>query len=62
LLQDHEGDVTGEGLLFVWVPSEYRLGAVWNTCKVEVNSSVTVFGLGAVVSTFVASVVFEKNV
>lgn len=27
------------------------LGAVWNTCKVEVNSSVAVFGLGAVVST-----------
>ena len=26
------------------------LGAVWNTCKVEVNSSVAVFGLGAVVS------------
>jgi S-(hydroxymethyl)glutathione dehydrogenase/alcohol dehydrogenase len=25
------------------------LGAVWNTCKVEVNSSVAVFGLGAVV-------------
>merc|ERR1712157_221462 len=24
------------------------LGAVWNTCKVEVNSSVAVFGLGAV--------------
>jgi S-(hydroxymethyl)glutathione dehydrogenase/alcohol dehydrogenase len=28
------------------------LGAVWNTCKVEVNSSVAVFGLGAVVSFF----------
>ena len=27
---------------------ENRLGAVWNTCKVEVNSSVAVFGLGAV--------------
>ena len=26
------------------------LGAVWNTCKVETNSSVAVFGLGAVVS------------
>ncbi len=26
------------------------LGAVWNTCKVEVDSSVAVFGLGAVVS------------
>ena len=26
------------------------LGAVWNTCEVEVNSSVAVFGLGAVVS------------
>lgn len=25
------------------------LGAVWNTCKVEPNSSVAVFGLGAVV-------------
>lgn len=25
------------------------LGAVWNTCKVEVNSSVAVFGLGALV-------------
>jgi S-(hydroxymethyl)glutathione dehydrogenase / alcohol dehydrogenase len=25
------------------------LGAVWNTCKVEVHSSVAVFGLGAVV-------------
>ena len=25
------------------------LGAVWNTCKVEVNSTVAVFGLGAVV-------------
>ena len=24
------------------------LGAVWNTCKVEVNASVAVFGLGAV--------------
>ena len=24
------------------------LGAVWNTCKVEINSSVAVFGLGAV--------------
>jgi len=24
------------------------LGAVWNTCKVEVDSSVCVFGLGAV--------------
>lgn len=24
------------------------LGAVWNTCKVEANSSVAVFGLGAV--------------
>jgi Zn-dependent alcohol dehydrogenase len=23
-------------------------GAVWNTCKVEANSSVIVFGLGAV--------------
>ena len=28
------------------------LGAVWNTCEVEVNSSVAVFGLGAVVSSF----------
>lgn len=28
------------------------LGAVWNTCKVEVNSTVAVFGLGAVVSVF----------
>lgn len=28
------------------------LGAVWNTCKVEVNSTVAVFGLGAVVSNF----------
>ena len=28
----------------------FSLGAVWNTCKVEVNSSVAVFGLGAVVS------------
>jgi S-(hydroxymethyl)glutathione dehydrogenase/alcohol dehydrogenase len=28
------------------------LGAVWNTCKVEANSSVAVFGLGAVVSLF----------
>ena len=27
------------------------LGAVWNTCKVETDSSVAVFGLGAVVST-----------
>jgi S-(hydroxymethyl)glutathione dehydrogenase / alcohol dehydrogenase len=27
------------------------LGAVWNTCKVEPDSSVAVFGLGAVVST-----------
>jgi S-(hydroxymethyl)glutathione dehydrogenase / alcohol dehydrogenase len=27
------------------------LGAVWNTCKVETNSSVAVFGLGAVVRT-----------
>ena len=26
-------------------------GAVWNTCKVETNSTVAVFGLGAVVST-----------
>jgi S-(hydroxymethyl)glutathione dehydrogenase/alcohol dehydrogenase len=26
------------------------LGAVWNTCKVETDSSVAVFGLGAVVS------------
>ena len=26
------------------------LGAVWNTCKVETNSTVAVFGLGAVVS------------
>ena len=26
------------------------LGAVWNTCKVEYDSSVAVFGLGAVVS------------
>jgi S-(hydroxymethyl)glutathione dehydrogenase / alcohol dehydrogenase len=26
------------------------LGAVWNTCKVEPNSSVAVFGMGAVVS------------
>jgi S-(hydroxymethyl)glutathione dehydrogenase/alcohol dehydrogenase len=26
------------------------LGAVWNTCKVEVNSTVAVFGLGVVVS------------
>ena len=26
------------------------LGAVWNTCKVEPNSTVAVFGLGAVVS------------
>jgi D-arabinose 1-dehydrogenase-like Zn-dependent alcohol dehydrogenase len=25
------------------------LGAVWNTCKVETDSSVAVFGLGAVV-------------
>jgi hypothetical protein len=25
------------------------LGAVWNTCKVETNSTVAVFGLGAVV-------------
>lgn len=25
------------------------LGAVWNTCKVEANSTVAVFGLGAVV-------------
>merc|ERR1712232_1420550 len=24
------------------------LGAVWNTCKVEANSTVAVFGLGAV--------------
>jgi S-(hydroxymethyl)glutathione dehydrogenase / alcohol dehydrogenase len=29
------------------------LGAVWNTCKVEPDSSVAVFGLGAVVSWFV---------
>ena len=29
------------------------LGAVWNTCEVEVNSSVAVFGLGAVVSRFI---------
>jgi S-(hydroxymethyl)glutathione dehydrogenase/alcohol dehydrogenase len=29
------------------------LGAVWNTCKVEVNSTVAVFGLGAVVSDIV---------
>ena len=28
------------------------LGAVWNTCKVEPNSSVAVFGLGAVVSDY----------
>lgn len=26
------------------------LGAVWNTCKVETDSTVAVFGLGAVVS------------
>ena len=26
------------------------LGAVWNTCKVETNATVAVFGLGAVVS------------
>jgi S-(hydroxymethyl)glutathione dehydrogenase/alcohol dehydrogenase len=26
----------------------FSTGAVWNTCKVEVNSSVAVFGLGAV--------------
>lgn len=25
------------------------LGAVWNTCKVEANSTVAVFGIGAVV-------------
>ena len=25
------------------------LGAVWNTCKVETNATVAVFGLGAVV-------------
>ena len=28
------------------------LGAVWNTCSVEVNSTVAVFGLGAVVSAY----------
>ena len=28
------------------------LGAVWNTCKVETNSTVAVFGIGAVVSFF----------
>lgn len=32
------------------------LGAVWNTCKVEPNSSVAVFGLGAVVSTCIRTV------
>ena len=26
------------------------LSAVWNTCKVDVNATVAVFGLGAVVS------------
>lgn len=30
------------------------LGAVWNTCEVEVNSSVAVFGLGAVVSRLIS--------
>jgi S-(hydroxymethyl)glutathione dehydrogenase/alcohol dehydrogenase len=33
------------------------LGAVWNTCKVEVDSTVAVFGLGAVVRTLVSFVV-----
>ena len=33
------------------------LGAVWNTCKVEADASVAVFGLGAVVSS--ASKVFS---
>lgn len=28
------------------------LGAVWNTCKVETDSTVAVFGLGAVVSVY----------
>jgi len=28
------------------------LGAVWNTCKVETNSTVAVFGIGAVVSSY----------
>ncbi|MGK3750243.1 MAG: Zn-dependent alcohol dehydrogenase [Bacillariaceae sp.] len=28
------------------------LGAVWNTCKVEINSTVAVFGIGAVVSSY----------
>jgi Zn-dependent alcohol dehydrogenase len=26
------------------------VGAVWNTCKVEIGSTVAVFGLGTVVS------------
>jgi len=36
------------------------LGAVWNTCQVEVNSTVAVFGLGAVVRTSTSS--FELRV
>jgi len=35
------------------------LGAVWNTCQVEVNSSVAVFGLGAVVSQCVNVLMME---
>ena len=32
------------------------LGAVWNTCKVETNSTVAVFGLGAVVRSHLSSI------
>ena len=40
------------------------LGAVWNTCKVETNSTVAVFGLGAVVRLLILptlSCFFEKR-
>lgn len=35
------------------------LGAVWNTCKVETNSTVAVFGLGAVVSILISIVLTD---
>ena len=37
------------------------LGAVWNTCKVEPNSTVAVFGLGAVVSCFFFHILFPSR-
>lgn len=36
------------------------LGAVWNTCKVETNSTVAVFGLGAVVGLFLKFVMLRS--